>query len=164
MDPDNKDKLFKKLDELSRISLRSDPAEHGLSDMSEKLSDIVNKHSTACILTNKIIRIFGDKRRSLDTMKSMYKIKYNRTLAENEIVKQGSSQSERIAIATSLLQDDQQKLQEVQNDVNEWEGIKECAENCIRTLVIAKESISKQQAIIMKQIEIGEVSSAFGSH
>jgi hypothetical protein len=164
MDPQNREKLFKKLEELSTISLRTDPAAHGLSDMSEKLSDIVNKHSTACILTNKVIKIFGEKRNLLDTAKSMFKIRYNRTLAENEMVKAGGSQAERVAIACSLLQEDQQKLTELQNEVNEWEGIKECAENCLKTLVIAKESISKQQSIIMKQLEMGEVGPGFGSH
>lgn len=163
MDPNNREKLFEKLEKLSTIELRTDPAAHGLSDMSEKLSDIVNKHSTACILTNKIIKIYGEKRNALDTFKSMFKIKYNRTLAENELVKQGGSQSERIAIANSLLQEDQEKLSKLQNEVNEWEDIKECAENCLKTLVIAKESISKQQSIIMKQLEMGEISSSFGS-
>ena len=163
MNPENKEKLFAKLDQLSTITLRTDPAAHGLSDMSEKLSDIVNKHSTACVLTNKIIKIHSEKRNLLDTAKSMFKIHYNRELADNELVKQGGSQAERIAIANSLLQEEQQKLSDLQNDANEWESIKECAENCLKTLVIAKESISKQQAIIMKQIEMGEVGTDFGS-
>ena len=163
MDHSQKEKLFKKLEDLSTISLRSDPAAHGLSDMSEKLSEIVNKHSTACILANKIIKIYGEKRNALDTYKSMFKIKYNRMLAENELVKQGGSQSERIAIANSLMHEEQTKMSELQNESQEWEGIKECAENCLRTLVIAKESVSKQQSIIMKQIEMGEVGSDFGS-
>lgn len=164
MDQNSKEKLFKKLEELSTISLRADPAAHGLSDMSEKLSDIVNKHSTACILTNKIIKIHGEKRQLLDTAKAMFKMRLNRTLAENEMVHAGGSQAERIAIANSLLQEDQHKLMELQNDTNQWEGIKECAENCLKTLVIAKESISKQQSIIMKQLEMGEVGTGFGSN
>jgi hypothetical protein len=163
MDPENKVKLFKKIDELCTIELREDPVSHGLSDMSQKLSEIVNKHSQACILANKVIKIFSDKKRTLENAKSLYKIKFSRTLVENELVKQGGSQSERQAITSSLLQEEQQKLLDAQNDMSEWEGIKECVDNAIRTLVVAKESISRQQAIIMKQLEMGEADLKFGS-
>jgi len=163
MDPNNRDKLFKKIEELSTITLRDDPAEHGLSDMSLKLSEIVNKHSSACVLANKIIKIFGEKQQALNSIKSLYKIKYNNVLASNELVKQGGSQAERVAIATSLLQAEQQKLTDLQNEVTEWEGIKECIDNAVKTLVIAKESMSKQQQIIMQQISIKEIGTGFGS-
>ena len=66
MNPLTKEKIFKEFESLSGIELRKDPAAHGLSDMNEKLSEIVTKHSKACILTNKIIRIHGEKRNLLD--------------------------------------------------------------------------------------------------
>lgn len=163
MQDDSKKKLFKKIEELSTIHISDSPESDGLTVLSAKLSEIVSKHSQATVLSNKVISILGQKKRAFDTLKTLYKIKLNRTLCENHLVKDGCSKDERISIASMLLQDEQLKLQQQESEVGEWEDINACVDNCLHTIVLAKEAISKQQSNILCQLKLGEINPNFGS-
>ena len=159
-----KEKLLNTVNKLTTISLRDDPVKYGLSDLNDKIAQVVYKKSRASRISNVVIVKLGDAQRSLENAKSIYEMKYNRLLAKDETVTQGGTKEERVAIAKGMLLKEIKVIQTLKNDVSEWQDLKICIDNCLNTLKVVKELLAKQILIINDQIHLGEIdSSSFGT-
>lgn len=150
-------KIVQQIQVLSIIKLDSDPVSAGLSSINEKIAEIANKRSKITRITNNVISLKQKKELALDTAKSLYKVRLDSLIVNDDEVKSGKSKEERNTIAKSKLLENQQIIDKLKNDVNKINSIFECCKNCSKTLDVAKESISRQLSVINKQIEIGEI-------
>ena len=152
-----REKILKKLDELSQITLSEDPVESGLGDMTDKIAKVTNNRMLVTRLANYIIKMLGESTRNLKTAKSILKVKINGLLSTSEYVKKGGSRDERLAIAEQLADEEQKVVNQCEHEMLEWSDLNVCANNCLAALKSAKESLSRQLSVVEHQIELGEV-------
>lgn len=158
MEEDKFIKTLNLIEKLSTIKLRSDPVEYGLSDINEKLAEVTNKKSNATILSNKITYKIGSLRREMRTLKSIYEIEFNKILSTDIDVLEAKFKDQKMSIAKSKLVNNLEKINDLHNTISKWEDLDVCIQNCLSTLKVAKETLSRQLSVIKQQIEIGEIS------
>lgn len=154
---DTHSKILKQLEELSTVVLAEDPGEAGLRDINARLADVTNKTSKAGIISNRILVALSGKRIELEDLRSALDIKMQRLMSDNDYVTAGKSRQERESRASSKLTEDSEAINSLKRIVARLETLLICSENCLKTLKIAKECVSRQWSVISKQIELGEL-------
>lgn len=149
--------VLNKLGALVNVKLAADPVAGGLSVMSATLADVTNKTLEATRIANKVIGLLASKSRELENLQSMYAVRLSGLMASDEYVTSAPTRQERESRAQTMLRSDLETIESVKDSVARLEALRECAENTLRSLKIAKECASRQWSVIERQIELGEV-------